>query len=211
MPLGKTWRTFRRWTQSVHAPLGHGAPLAASALFAAAGLSRSPFLRIVAYGLATVLAFLIAIDLARSLLERNSMAPIRPQLDKIAAVHILLTLFLAAVYTCLIFAGLGPWTPVSFVPPVFLLSGLVAWRNVRLWWREACDYEQELKEAEQMEKAATRHDHSAGGTQRIDPAATACAGTQSDLEVPLDLADRRTSASYSAPQVWIVPRVRRWR
>jgi hypothetical protein len=147
----------------MHAPLGHWAPLAASALFAAAGLSHSTFLRILAYSLATILALLIAADLARSLLETEPASASRDARPakhaQVTVLQLVITAVLASIYTYFIFVGLGPWTPFMFVPPIYLLSCLAAWRNVRLWYRQGAEYEIELKQAEEIERLRLAHAH----------------------------------------------------
>src|SRR5690348_14651363 len=48
-PMGENLRKLVRKLAALHAPLGHWAPLAASILFAGAGMSHSAFLRFLAY------------------------------------------------------------------------------------------------------------------------------------------------------------------
>jgi len=164
--LNNNLRRFLRWLQNQHAPLGHAAPFAASALFAAAGLSSSRPFRILAYSLATAFAILIAIDIATDLLERDdaerNRRAGRPQYD----VHVPLTPFQfvlagvqAAIYTVLIFTGLGPATPFIFLIPVFAFSSIAAWRNVRLWYRQGYDYEARLHDLEAEEAIHRNHSH----------------------------------------------------
>jgi hypothetical protein len=162
--LGEAWRAFLRWAQSVHAPLGRWAPLAASGLFAASGFSQSIFLRVLAYGAATALALLIAADLVRSFLEnepaRIKNHPIKPAKTLLMTVfEFLIAALLASVYSYFIFLGLGPWTPFIFMLPIFVICSIIAWRNVELWYLQGAEYEEELKEAEETEKLRFARTH----------------------------------------------------
>lgn len=58
----------------------------------------------------------------------------------------------AGVYTFFIFIGLGPWTPFYFLIPVYVVSWMVASRNVQLWYSQSVGYEARLREAEELEK-----------------------------------------------------------
>jgi hypothetical protein len=148
-------KTFARSLQRVHAPLGHAAPLAASALFACAGLAGSGFLRVLAYGLASALALLIGVDLVQSFLDRSPSEAARygdRAYGFMAWFEVLLAVPLAAVYTFFIFIGLGLWTPFYFLIPAFVVSWLVARRNVKLWYSQSLGYQAHLREAEEIEK-----------------------------------------------------------
>jgi hypothetical protein len=154
--VGQDLKTFGRSLQRVHAPLGHAAPLAASALFACAGFSTSLFFRILAYGLSTALALLIGADLLQSLVDKSASDFGGAWTPKSSApfewFQILLTATVACVYTFFIFVGLGPWTPIYFLIPVFVVCWLVASRNVRLWYSQSLGYQARLREAEELEK-----------------------------------------------------------
>jgi len=157
----KNLRRLMRWLQNQHAPLGHAAPFAASALFAAAGLSRSTAFRVLAYSLATAFAILIAVDIANDLLEpddaeRNRRAGKPRQRVPLSPFQFVLAAVQAAIYTILIFSGLGPATPFIFLIPVFAFSSIAAWRNVRLWYRQGMDFEARLYDL-QAEEAIHRH------------------------------------------------------
>jgi hypothetical protein len=150
-------RTFLRWLQSRHAPLGRAAPLCASALFAAAAFSHSAPLKFLAYGLATVLAILIAGDICSGMLEwqgidnPNSTGHGTKPLRRVSLspFQFVLVSVQASIYTFFIFSGLGPVAPYALVVPVFALSVIVAWRNIRLWYREGAEYEEDLREWQQ--------------------------------------------------------------
>jgi hypothetical protein len=153
--VGQDLKKFFRWLQGIHAPLGHAAPLAASALFACAGLARSGLLRVLAYGLSSALALLIGVDLVRSFLDRSPSEAVRygdRAYGSMAWFEFLLALPLAGVYTFFLFVGLGPWTPFYFVIPAFVVSWLVARRNVKLWYSQSLGYQARLREAEELER-----------------------------------------------------------
>jgi len=144
---------FLRWLQSRHAPLGRVAPLAASALFAVGGLAHSTLLQTLVYILASVIAILIALEIATEILgpddaERLRRAGQPERRVPLSPFQFVLAAIQAAIYTVLIFAGLGPATPFIFIIPVFAFSSIAAWRNVRLWYREGADFEDRLHEAE---------------------------------------------------------------
>jgi hypothetical protein len=154
--VGQDFKKFLRALQNIHAPLGHATPLAASALFACAGFSPSLLLRVLAYGLSTVLALLIGVDLLQSLVDKSASQPgaiwtPRPSVP-FEWFQILLTAMVAGVYTFFIFVGLGPWTPFYFLVPIFIVSWLVASRNVSLWYSQSVGYQARLREAEELEK-----------------------------------------------------------
>jgi hypothetical protein len=198
--VGDDLRKLLRWLQSQHAPLGHAAPFAASALFAVARFMSSTPLRILAYSLATGFAILIAIDIATELLEPDDAERRRRAGRPHFPVHVPLTPFQfvlagvqAAIYTILIFVGLGPATPFIFLVPVFAFSTIAAWRNVRLWYRQGMDYEARLHDLEAEEAIhranATIATIATIRTRRPDPtlsAVIACAGKRSGPKVPQD-------------------------
>lgn len=153
--LRQLWQAFAARICSWHAPLGRYSPLAASALFAACAFVHSLLFRLLAYAVATVLVFLIAVDLANSLIEQEPVEVERERnrhLQYIPAnwAQFALTAVLAALYTWLVFVGLGPWTPWIFAVLAYPLCCLVAWRNVRLWYQQGVEYEEVLKEEEQF-------------------------------------------------------------
>jgi len=152
--VGNDFRMFLRWLQSRPVPLGHFTPLAASVLFAAAHFVHSSVFRFLAYATASVLAILLAIDIASDMLvsDRDD-SNTRTTLPKVplTVFQFVLTGILASIYTYFIFAGLGPFTPLIFVVPVFAFSSLAAWRNVRLWYREGAAFEDRLRDAQEEE------------------------------------------------------------
>lgn len=141
--------------QNLHAPLGRATPLAASALFAVAGLSTSILLRVVAYGLASLLAIVIAIDIGVHLLEYYDNDSMQKRIA-VTPFQFVLAAIQAFIYTILIFGGLGPATPFIFLVPVFAFSSIASWHNVRVWYRQGVDYETRLYDL-QAEEAVRRH------------------------------------------------------
>lgn len=151
--MDENLRTVIRWLSSVHAPLGRWAPFAASALFAIAGIFRSPFLRGLTYSGATIFGLLIAADIAGSFIDRKSFpGPNKHRCQPLTLAmlffRILLTGIMGSLYAFLIFAGIGPWMPFLFLPAIFLGCCCVAWRNVSLWYEQGEEFEEALAEAE---------------------------------------------------------------
>lgn len=155
--MGENIRKIILWLASLHAPLGRWAPIAASALFAASGLSHSNFLRIIAYVCALALALLICADVARPFVDPH-WYPDRP-----ASAHTLLTLpmlfvrvalagILGGIYTFLVFVGVGFLAPFILLPFLFVICSLIAWRNLDLWYEQGAEFEQELKELQGSQK-----------------------------------------------------------
>lgn len=165
--MGENLRKLVRWLAALHAPLGHWAPIAASALFAGAGLSHYSFLRFLAYSGASIF-ILIGADIVGSLIDRHSFPDPRTHhcvvltLPMLIA-RVMLAAGLGSVYTFLVFIGVGPWTPFIFLPAIFLVCCLVAWRNVSLWYEQGEEFEQVLAEAEDHRRTRLPHmtDHRA--------------------------------------------------
>jgi hypothetical protein len=156
--LGEDFRRWMLWVRTVYARFGLATLVFALALFAAAPLSDSQVLRYLAFTIGGALVLLVAADLARSLLERDKV-PLPPRYLPVTPLQIVLTVVQAGIYTWFIFAALGELTPFGFIAPVFGLSSIVAWRNVRLWYRHSLDYEEHLKEAEEIEKLRRARAH----------------------------------------------------
>jgi hypothetical protein len=153
-PVGDDFRMFLRWLQGRPVPLGHFTPLAASVLFAAAHFAHSSVFRFAGYAIASILAILLAIDLASDLLDSDSQdreaSTTRPKVP-LTIFQFVLTGIQASLYSFFVFVGLGPFTPLIFIVPVFAFSSLAAWRNVRLWYREGTAFEDRLREAGEEE------------------------------------------------------------
>ena len=150
-------RKFVRRLADLHAPLGHWAPIAASALFAGAGISHSAFLRFLAYCGASIFIILIGADIVASFIDRHSFPDPRTHRCAVLTLpmliaRVMLAACLGSLYTFLVFIGVGPWTPFIFLPAIFLVCCFVAWRNVSLWYEQGEEFEQELKEAERSHR-----------------------------------------------------------
>lgn len=147
--MEQDWGRFARWAQSIFLRFPHLAPLATLALFVVARVTSSKPLRTSAYCIAIILLLAAAADLARSFIDQGAAeTPLKDVPLNLS--QILLAVFLGATYAFAILSILG-WTAL-LIPPVFVLSCLAAWRNVRLWYCQGQDYEDRLKEAEDAEK-----------------------------------------------------------
>ncbi len=157
--MGEWWQFQFERVRGNFLPLQHLAAFAGSVLILVASLCASRPLRILCLAVAVILLLFVAADFARSLLDRERYVgdePPRPD-NPVTAVEVVLTTIIAAIYFCLLLAGLYTLLFSSFlvllimVPAVAVFSSLAAWRNVRLWYREGADYEQALKEEEEEE------------------------------------------------------------
>ena len=157
--MGDDLRKLVRWLAALHAPLGHWAPIAASALFAGAGIFHSAFLRFLAYCGASIFIILIGADIVASFVDRHSFPDPRTHHCAVLTLpmliaRVMLAAGLGSLYTFLVFVGVGPWTPFIFLPAIFLVCCFVAWRNVALWYEQGEEFEQALAEAEQRKNMA---------------------------------------------------------
>jgi hypothetical protein len=153
--LSLDWKTLGQRFESLHAPLGRWAPFAASALFAAARFSPGLLFRVLLYTCASVMALLVAIDIARSLLESDSpqagvLHARQRRLQPVNITQVVLAIALACLYAFLIFLGMGPWTPFILLPAIFAFASIAAWRNARLWYARGAEYLEERAEVDQM-------------------------------------------------------------
>jgi hypothetical protein len=151
--MDENLRKLVRWLAALHAPLGHWAPIAGSVLLAGAGMSRSAFLRLLAYSGASIFIILIGADIVASFIDRHSFPdPLTHHCAVLTLpmliVRVMLAAGLGSVYTFLVFIGVGPWTPFIFLPAIFLVCCFVAWRNVSLWYEQGEEFEAALAEAE---------------------------------------------------------------
>jgi uncharacterized membrane protein len=155
--LADQWQQMIQWLRELSAPLERWYPLIASALTLVSGFCKGP-LRFAILSLAILFFLSVAADFARSLLEKDSgYASVQgpPTITPVTPLQIILATLFAIVYSFMIFAGLHlmffPASPgfLVLLPCIFVLSFLAAWRNVRLWYRQAIDYEQALNEEAQ--------------------------------------------------------------
>jgi hypothetical protein len=155
--MNGTLRAFLRWLSTLHAPLGRWTPLAASCLFAVAGMAGPGILRGLAYMGAMALVVLIGADIAQSFIDRDSFPQHHPGVVLTLPMLIVrggLTLVLGGVYSFLLFIGMGFWTPFVLWPVLFLICSFIAWRNVALWYEQGEEFEAELAEAERRQHPA---------------------------------------------------------
>jgi hypothetical protein len=140
---------------SLHAPLGRWTPIAASTLFAGAGLSHSNFLRMLAYCGACFLVILIGADIAKSLIDRHSYPYHGPMILTLPmlTLRVLLSALLGGFYSFLVFVGLGPFTPFILWPVILAVCCFIAWRNIDLWYEQGVEFEEELAEEAHRSRA----------------------------------------------------------
>ncbi|HEY2496059.1 MAG TPA: hypothetical protein VGK24_03230 [Candidatus Angelobacter sp.] len=132
-----------------------------ASIILAFGASFIPWtiIRFTLTGIAIILFLLVAIDVAQSMLE-NDPGPYDQRnpvpVAKITPFQVVLAGVLAVIYSVMIFAAVRPlistltmpsrWTIAFTIPAICFVSGLVAWRNVRLWFYEAAEYDELLTE-----------------------------------------------------------------
>lgn len=166
------WRS-RLWQRYDAAqPFIHWAPALSGGLAFGASFIQSASFRLTTAGVAVFLFLFVAADVALSLwepdrgpsnpLSKSRNAPISPMQVVVAG-------FLALLYSFLLLGALKPliltlkmpslWTMAFTIPSVFLVSCLAGWRNSRLWYCEATEYEElltenqnELAEIEKLKK-----------------------------------------------------------
>lgn len=137
------------------------APAAAIGLAFLARYTNSIILRGLSSVAALILFLLVSVDAARSLWEAD-LGPWdrRRYLPKmrVGPFQILLAAALALIYACSIMFLLASflilpswWVFLTISPFVFIAAGLVAWHNVRLWAFQSVEYEEMLKDAQQVE------------------------------------------------------------
>ncbi|HEY1940150.1 MAG TPA: hypothetical protein VGJ33_19645 [Candidatus Angelobacter sp.] len=152
---------FRHWTPGLSSGLAFGASFVQSAS-----------LRLATTGLAVFLFLFVAADVARSLWEpdRGPSSPLSQSRNApVSPMQVVVACFLALLYSFLLLGALKSliltlrmptlWTMAFTIPSVFLVSCLTAWRNSRLWYCEATEYEElltenqnELAEIEKLKK-----------------------------------------------------------
>jgi len=149
-------KSLLRWLADLHAPTGRWSPFVAAGCFAGTRFIQSSVLRGALLCVAVVFLLLIAADLARGLLDRQPATSVagRPVPEKDVPMNVFQVIFVgvvASVYTALIFlgiVGISPLVSLFLLPVIFALACLAAWRNVRLWFQQGAEYEEELKEAQ---------------------------------------------------------------
>lgn len=166
------WSSRLRQLYDMVQPFMHWAPALSGGLAFGGSFVHSASLRLTTAGLAVFLFLFVAADVARSLWEpdRGPSGPLsqsRKGPDNL--MQVVVAGFLALLYSFLLLGALRPliltlrmpslWTMAFTIPSVFLVSCLAAWRNSRLWYCEATEYEElltenqnELAEIEKLKK-----------------------------------------------------------
>jgi hypothetical protein len=153
-------------------PFMHWTPALSGGLAFSASFVESASLRLTTAGLAVFLFLFVAADAARSLWEpdRGPSNPLSHSRNApVSPMQVVVAVLLALLYSFLLLGVLRPliltlrmpslWTMAFTIPSVFLVSCLTAWRNSRLWYCEATEYEElltenrnELAEIEKLKK-----------------------------------------------------------
>jgi hypothetical protein len=136
------------------------APATALAFAYLARQTGSVILRALAAVAALILFLLVSVDAARSLWEvdRGPWNPLRYSTKvRVTPLHLVLVAALACIYAFSIifllasFLILPSWWVLLVISPfVFAAAGLVAWHNVRLWAFQSVEYEELLKDEQQV-------------------------------------------------------------
>jgi hypothetical protein len=166
------WSVRLRQLYGVAQPFIHWAPALSGGLAFGVSFIQSTFLRFTTAGAAVFLFLFVAADVARSLWEPD-LGPSNPLSQSrnapVSPMQVVVAGFLALLYSFLLLGALRPliltlrmpslWTMAFAVSTVFLVSCLIAWRNSRLWYCEATEYEEllteqknELAEIEKLKK-----------------------------------------------------------
>jgi hypothetical protein len=153
------WSVRLRQLYGVAQPFIHWAPALSGGLAFGVSFIQSTFLRFTTAGAAVFLFLFVAADVARSLWEPD-LGPSNPLSQSrnapVSPMQVVVAGFLALLYSFLLLGALRPliltlrmpslWTMAFAVSTVFLVSCLIAWRNSRLWYCEATEYEELLTE-----------------------------------------------------------------
>jgi len=166
------WSSRLRQLYDAAQPFIHWAPAISGGLAFGASFIQSEFLRLTTAAVAVFLFLCVAADVARSLWEpdRGPSNPLSQSRNvPVSPKQIIVAGFLTALYSFLLLGALksllltlrmpSPWTMAFAIPTVLLLACLTAWRNSRLWYCEATEYEElltenrnELAEIEKLKK-----------------------------------------------------------
>jgi hypothetical protein len=166
------WNSRLRQLYDMAEPFMHWAPALSGGLAFGASFIQSASFRLTTAGVAAFLFLFVATDVVRSLWEpdRGPSNPLSQSRNApVSPMQIVVAGFLALLYSFLLLGALrpliltlrmpSPWTMAFAIPTVLLLSCLTAWRNSRLWYCEAMEYEElltenqnELAEIEKLKK-----------------------------------------------------------
>lgn len=151
------WRSRIRQLYDAAQPFMHWAPALSGGLAFGASFIQSTSFRLITAGVAVFLFLFVAADVARSLWEpdRGPSNPLSKSRNApISSMQVVVAGFLALLYSFLLLGALRPliltlkmpslWTMAFTIPGVFLVSCLAGWRNSRLWYCEATEYEELL-------------------------------------------------------------------
>ena len=166
------WSVRLRQLYGVAQPFIHWAPALSAPLPSASVLFSRPFSDLRRRARLFFCFLFVAADVARSLWEPD-LGPSNPLSQSrnapVSPMQVVVAGFLALLYSFLLLGALRPliltlrmpslWTMAFAVSTVFLVSCLIAWRNSRLWYCEATEYEEllteqknELAEIEKLKK-----------------------------------------------------------
>lgn len=179
------WAGLRSMLTRVDYVTGPWRPWTPAVAIALAFLARhtdSMFLRGLSSIAAFILFLLVSVDAARTLWEadRGPWSPLRHSIKApFRFFRVFLALALTLVYTFSIIFLLASffilpslWVFLVISPFVLVAAGLVAWHNVRLWSFQSVEYEQLLKdeqqvyaESERMKEMRTRGSELEGPSQ----------------------------------------------
>jgi uncharacterized membrane protein YqjE len=166
------WSSRLRQLYAAAQPFILWAPALSGGLAFGASFVQTPSFRLTTAGVAVFLFLFVAADLARSLWEpdRGPSNPLSQSRNApVSLMQIVVAGFLTILYSLLLLGALKPliltlrmpslWTMAFAIPTVLLLACLTAWRNSRLWYCEATEYEElltenqkELAEIEKLKK-----------------------------------------------------------
>jgi hypothetical protein len=153
------WNSRLRQLYDAAQPFFHWAPALSGGLAFGASFIQSTSLRWITACVAAFLFLFVAVDVVRSLWEpdRGPSNPLSKSRNaSVNPMQIVIAGFLTIFYSFLLLGALkpliltlrmpGPWTMAFTIPIVLLLACLTAWRNSRLWYCEATEYEELLTE-----------------------------------------------------------------
>lgn len=166
------WNSRLRQLYDMALPFIHWAPALSGVLAFAASFIQSASFRLTTIGMAVFLFLLVAADVVRSLWEpdRGPSNPLSHSRNApVSPMQVVVAGFLTVLYSFLLLSALNPiilnlrmlspWKMAFAIPTILLLSCLTAWRNSRLWYCEATEYEElltenqkELAEIEKLKK-----------------------------------------------------------
>lgn len=153
------WRSRLRQLYDAAQPFIHWAPALSGGVAFGASFIQPASLRLITAGIAVFLFLFAAADIVRSLWEpdRGPSNPLSKSRNApVSPMQIVIAGLLTVLYSFLLLGALKPlimtlrapsfWTMAFTIPTILLLACLTAWRNSRLWYCEATEYEELLTE-----------------------------------------------------------------